>query len=61
MENLSIVEWNNEEFTLWFNSDNVIQVSGGWITQCTQYRKIFTYDELMMYFEQEYLRANYKL
>lgn len=43
----------------WINSDNVIKVlrdgNKRYLTQCTQYFKPFTKDELKKYFKREYL------
>ena len=44
-----------EDFTNWLESDNVIRTSDdGYRTQCTLYKKEFTYSEVMKYFLKEY-------
>jgi hypothetical protein len=45
-----------EEFKEWIESDNVVKVNDNeYRTQCTLYRKGFTYDGLFAYFKREYL------
>ena len=50
-------EWANEfvpTFGEWLQSDNVIKVDEGYKTQCTQFGKVFTYDEIKKYFQTEF-------
>ena len=50
-------EWANEfapTFGEWLQSDNVIKVDEGYKTQCTQWGKAFTYDEIKKYFQTEF-------
>lgn len=47
---------NFEEFNQWVKSDNVVKEGENeYRTQCTLYKKGFTYDELFAYFKREYL------
>ena len=32
-------------FAWWMQSDNVVECEGGYLTQCTQYAKVFTSEE----------------
>lgn len=41
-------------FTWWLNSDNVEKLNDGYITQCTQWRKVFTFKEIREYYQKEY-------
>ena len=43
-----------KDFKDWIDSDNVVKNVNGYVTQCTQYRKTFNYEELMKYFVREY-------
>lgn len=43
-----------EDFKEWLNSDNVIKTKEGYRTQCTQYSKTFTLEQLLTYFDREY-------
>lgn len=48
-------EFSDGSFESWKNSDNVIEVgSNSYQTQCTQYTKTFTEEELEQYFIHEY-------
>lgn len=42
------------DFQWWVESDNVVKIGDNYITQCTQYGKLFTLDELRKYFKREY-------
>ena len=42
------------DFDWWLNSDNVVKVEGGYITQCTQWKGVFTFDEVKKYYKKEY-------
>jgi len=40
----------------WINSDNVVKIDiDQYVTQCTQYNRKFTYNELDSYFIKEYI------
>lgn len=43
-------------FAWWVHSDNVVEYEGGYLTQCTQYGKKFTSEELKQYYQKEYER-----
>ncbi|HEY6143693.1 MAG TPA: hypothetical protein VIV55_09815 [Flavobacterium sp.] len=48
-------EYEFERFDEWLNSDNVFKSGEDeYKTQCTQYKKSFSYDELLEYFLKEY-------
>lgn len=47
---------NDEQFNDWLNSDNVIKTGENQYKEhSTQWRKVFTLDELRAFFEREYL------
>jgi len=52
---ISAVE--SHRFIKWINSDNVVQWNGVYQTQCTQYKKRFTFQELISYYKKEYLNG----
>ena len=41
-------------FDWWLQSDNVLEYEGGYLTQCTQYGKKFTLEEIKQYYIREY-------
>ncbi len=41
-------------FENWIDSDNVVKFHNGYRTQCTQYRKLFTFEELKVYYKREF-------
>lgn len=47
-----------EYFKKWFNkflrSDNIIKVTGGYVTQCTGYNIVYSRNELKKYYKKEY-------
>ena len=52
---MQFVEVEDETtFEWWVNSDNVIKQNGKYYTQCSQYVKGFTLDELKVYWNNEY-------
>ncbi len=48
-----------EDYNIWKNSDNVVEVENGFKTQCSQYSKTFTELELQEYFLKEYGDSHY--
>ena len=43
-----------QQFLNWIDSDNVIKTETEYKTQCSQYRKSFTFSSLYRYFVKEY-------
>ncbi len=41
-------------FENWLNSDNVVKFHNGYRTQCTLYRKLFSLEDLKLYYTKEY-------
>ena len=57
-ENMSDILTGYElaDFQAWIDDGNAIEKAPGvWVEQTTQYRKEFTFDELKLFFKQEYL------
>jgi hypothetical protein len=52
----TITASESKRFVEWINSDNVVQWNGIYKTQCSQYRKEFTFNELIGYYKKEYLQ-----
>ena len=55
MKNFTINQDLHNDFIEWLNSDNVIkQDNNTYLEQTTQYRKLFTYNEIFKFFIKEY-------
>ena len=44
-----------QRFIKWLGSDNIIKQNNGYLTQCSQYGKLFTRKELYVYFKKNYI------
>jgi hypothetical protein len=44
-----------QRFIEFLHSDNIIKQNGGYLTQCSQYGKLFTRKELYAYFKKNYI------
>lgn len=43
-----------KKFERFLKSDNVIKTKDGYLTQCSQYGKLFSLEELYVYFKKNY-------
>ena len=54
-----VFDQNVKDYKKWLRGDNVIKVTGGYKTQCTQYAYTFPNEEIFDYYMKEYgLKSN---
>jgi len=49
------MEFIQSDFNKWFNDGNALKIKGGYIEQSTQWKKVFSYQELKEFYINEYL------
>lgn len=47
--------FSQSEFNKWFNDGNALKISKGYIEQTTQWKKVFSYNELKEFYIKEFL------